>query len=187
MKYTFIFLLIGTLFTKAHAYSNSDSLAYHLQRKKINSMLAQRAQKFGQYDESLKKHTGIFGFQTKKDIRRSNEILMDIVKTDNDIYRELKILLEYRIFQQTQVQSRSKETEQSTLGYMNTINKLRTQIDVLKADAEEQQRQDEKTRKILIIAVLALSALIFLMLVFRKRKTTPVKSKRTTRKTTRRA
>src|SRR5438874_12358680 len=78
--------------------SNSDSLAYQLQRTKINQMLEVRRQKFGQYDQSLAKHTGIFGLQTKKDIRRSNDILMDIVKTDDDIFRELKILMDYRVF-----------------------------------------------------------------------------------------
>ncbi|SHM06457.1 hypothetical protein SAMN05216524_101691 [Mucilaginibacter sp. OK098] len=150
-------------------------------------MLAQRAQKFGQYDESLTKRTGIFGFQTKKDIRRSNDILMDIVKTDNDVYRELKILFDYRVFQQTQIQDHSRETEQSTLGYMITINKLRKQIEVLKADAEEQRQQDEKIRNILIITVLALAAFIFLMFAFRKRKRTPVKRKTTARKSNRRA
>jgi hypothetical protein len=186
MKNFILLILFSVLSAGVYAHANNDSLAYKLQRKKINSMLAQRAQKFGQYDESLTKHTGIFGFQTKKDIRRSNDILMDIVKTDNDIYKELKILLDYRIFQQTQVQNHSQETEQSTLGYMNTINKLRTQIDVLKADAEAQQQQDEKIRNILIIAVLALSGLIFLMLMFRKRKRPPVKAKRTTRATKRR-
>ena len=87
--------------------SNSDSLAYQLQRAKINQMLENRRQKFGQYDQSLKMHTGIFGLQTKKDIRRSNDILMDIVKTDDDIFRELKILMDYRVFQQQQAQTHS--------------------------------------------------------------------------------
>ncbi|MDB5090449.1 MAG: hypothetical protein JWR09_4443 [Mucilaginibacter sp.] len=183
----FILLLLFSFFAASvFSRQSSDSNAYKLQRKKINTMLAQRAQKFGQYDESLTKHTGIFGFQTKKDIRRSNDILMDIVKTDNDVYRELKILFDYHVFQQTQIQDHSKETEQSTLGYMITINKLRKQIDVLKADAEAQRQQDEKIRNILIIAVLALTAFIFLMLTFRKRKRPPVKAKRTTRTTKRR-
>ncbi|WP_073400257.1 hypothetical protein [Mucilaginibacter sp. OK098] len=187
MKITFLFILFNIFAICVYSKQSSDSIAYKLQRKKINTMLAQRAQKFGQYDESLTKRTGIFGFQTKKDIRRSNDILMDIVKTDNDVYRELKILFDYRVFQQTQIQDHSRETEQSTLGYMITINKLRKQIEVLKADAEEQRQQDEKIRNILIITVLALAAFIFLMFAFRKRKRTPVKRKTTARKSNRRA
>ncbi len=160
-----IFLILFSIWSVAvFAQRNTDSLAYQLQRKKINAMLAQRAQKFGQYDQSLSMHTGIFGLQTKKDIRRSNDILMNIVKTDNDIYRELKILLEYRTFQQTQVQSHSKEAEQSNLGFMNTINKLRAQIDTLKADAEQQQQQQEETRNIFVIVLILMFASILLLL-----------------------
>src|ERR1700748_1344320 len=96
-----VFVLMLLSLTASAQY-RSDSIAYQLQRKKINAMLAERTKKFGLYDESLSKHTGILGLQTKKDIRRSNDILMDIVKTDNDIYKELKILLEFRTFQQKQ-------------------------------------------------------------------------------------
>lgn len=186
MRITFLFILFNILAVCVYSKQSSDSIAYKLQRKKINTMLSQRSQKFSQYNESLAKHTGIFGLQVKKDLRHSNDILMDIVKTDNDIYLELKILLDYRVYQQAQAQSHANETEASTIGYMNTINKLRKQIEALKADAEEQQQQEEKIRNILIIAVLALAALIFLMLTFRKRKRPPVKAKRTTRTTKRR-
>ncbi len=123
--------------TNIFAQPNSDSLAYELQRKKINSMLAVRAQKFGKYDQSLSQHTGIFGLQTKKDIRRSNAILMDIVKTDNAIYKQLKILLDYRTFQQTQVADKSKEIESTNLHYMNTINILQRQNEKLTKEAND--------------------------------------------------
>lgn len=143
---------------------NSDSLAYQLQRAKINQMLELRRQKFGLYDESLQKHTGIFGLQTKKDIRRSNDILMDIVKTDDDIFRELKILMDYRVFQQQQAQSRSSQTESVTLAYMNTINRLRQQIDRLKQQAQqEKEHQAGLLRIFMIIAVLMLASILYLL------------------------
>jgi hypothetical protein len=171
VKKIFLFTLTILLSANVFAQANSDSAAYQQERKKINSMLAARSIKFGQYDESLTKHTGIFGFQTKKDIRRSNEILMDIVKTDDDIYRELKILLEYRMFQQTQVQSHSKETEESNLAYMNTINRLRDQVDHLRAINEKQQDQQERTQRIHIgIFILMLALILFLSLRKSKRK-----------------
>jgi hypothetical protein len=149
------------------AQPNPDSVAYQLERGKINAMLAQRAQKFGQYDQSLAMHTGIFGFQTKKDIRRSNDILMDIVKTDDSIYGEIKILLDFRTFQQSQVQGHAKEVEDNTIGYMNAINKLRGQVAQLKAEADKQQREDVKTKRI-FIGLLALALLVILLLVRRK-------------------
>ena len=169
MKKIILLCLICFLSLDVWAQVNSDSLAYQLERKKINNMLAERTSKFGQYDESLSMHTGIFGFQTKKDIRRSNDILMDIVKTDNDIYKELKILLEFRTFQQTQVQSHSKETEENNIGFMNTINRLRNQVDQLKADADKQERQQEKTQRLHIVVFIFMLMLISYLL-FRKSK-----------------
>jgi hypothetical protein len=145
MKNIILFAVTCFLFTSVFAQINSDSLAYELQRKKINSMLDVRAQKFGKYDQSLSQHTGIFGLQTKKDIRRSNDILMDIVKTDNAIYKELKILLDYRTFQQTQVIDKSKEIETTNLHYMNTINVLRRQNEKLTKEANEMLLQHERS------------------------------------------
>lgn len=169
MKYFLILFFISFSFTTIYAQPNSDSLAYQLQRKKINNMLTARTQKFGQYDESLKMHTGIFGFQTKKDIRRSNDILMDIVKTDDGIYKELKILLDFRTFQQTQVQTHAHETEESTITFMSTINKLRQQIDQLKTDAEKQQKHEDKTRNIFIVIIILTSILLLFSLRRRRR------------------
>src|SRR3954471_19405933 len=144
MKNILLFAVLVLLFPPAQAQTKSDSLAYQLQRKKINSMLAVRTQKFGRYDQSLSQHTGIFGLQTKKDIRRSNDILMDIVKTDNEIYKQLKILLDYRTFQQTQVLDWAKENETTNLAYMRNINKLRDINAQLKKDAETAEMQQER-------------------------------------------
>ena len=148
------------LFANVFAQANSDSVAYQRQRQKINDMLAVRSQKFGQYDKSLSEHTGIFGFQTKKDIRRSNDILMDIVKTDDNIYKELKILLEYRAFQQRQIQSHSKEAETINQNYINLISKLRQQNAVLKASA---QKADTMQYVYILIIVLMIASILFLI------------------------
>jgi hypothetical protein len=136
----------------AVAQNNADSLAYELQRKKINAMLTERAQKFGQYDASLSMHTGIFGLQTKKDIRRSNEILMDIVKTDNGIFKELKVLLDYRAYQQ----NRTAEIESSNLAYMGTINRLRNQNEQLKKELAGDGDSWRSKQKIFVITIIVL-------------------------------
>ncbi len=160
-------ILIGVLcflFAGVYAQAGSDSAAYQRQRKKINSMLAVRSQKFGQYDESLSKHTGIFGLQTKKDIRRSNDILMDIVKTDNDIYRELKILLDYRAFQQTQAVDKSKEVEGTALESMYTITRLQNQLEKLKKQDDENIRLSDKASLNFKIIVFILVGIILFLL-----------------------
>ena len=153
MKKTFLFIFI-CLSSNTFAQTNADSLAYELQRTKINNMLTVRSQKFDKYDQSLSKHTGIFGLQTKKDIRRSNDILMDIVKTDNAIYKQLKILLDYRMFQQTQAVDKSKEIESTNLHYMSTINTLRGQNEKLTKEANEMLVQHERSSRNFIVIII---------------------------------
>jgi hypothetical protein len=171
MKNIVLFGFICLLSTKTLAQPYTDTLTYHIERTKINSMLQARASKFGQYDESLRQHTGIFGLQTKKDIRRSNDILMDIVKTDDDIYRKIKILMEYRVFQQTQAQTHSQESDQNNLGFMNTINKLRNELDKIKTiNAEQEQHQKNITRWVVLVFILLLGSILYLFMQNRKLK-----------------
>jgi len=168
-KFTFLFMVClwhAPVF--AQTTQNSDSLAYQLQRKKINNMLDERHRKFGQYDESLKKHTGIFGLQTKKDIRRSNDILMDIARTDDSIFIQTKILLSYRTFQQQQAEVKSSQVQDYSLGYMNTINRLRDQIERMKREAADAQKHHEKVERTYIIAfVLMLGSILFILFIKR--------------------
>lgn len=160
----FLFFIAVDVHAQTNAQVSADSVAYQLQRKKINSMLDMRKLRFGQYEQSLNDHTGIFGLQTKGDIRRSNDILMDIVKTDDQIYKELKILLEYRAFQQRQIQNHTKEAETINLGYMGLINKLRQQNLQLKADAKHVVEQKASAQRIyIIIIVLMLASILFLL------------------------
>lgn len=164
LLYLFCFWDTGMLHAQTNSQISADSIAYQLQRKKINGMLDMRKQRFGQYQQSLNEHSGIFGLQTKNDIRRSNNILMDIVKTDDNIYKELKILLEYRAFQQRQIQNHTKEAESINQGYMTTINKLRQRNLQLKADFQKAVEQKQSSqRNYIIIIVLMLASILFLL------------------------
>lgn len=161
-----LFCLIGVLQALAQTSLNSDSVAYQLQRQKINNMLTARKQKFGQYEQSLSQHTGIFGFQTKDDIRRSANILMDIAKTDDNIFRELKILLEYRDFQQRQIQNHSREAETTAAGYMEVISRLQKQNAKLKADLQlAQQHQGISQTVYMVIGVLILASILIRLFI----------------------
>lgn len=162
MNFSKYILFLSLFFWFGNAFSQAtDSLAYQLQRTKINNLLAKRSITFNQYFQSLDRHTGIFGLQTKKDIRRSNEILMDIVKTDNTVFKELKILLDYRTTVQTEVQSKSNESENRNYGFIKTINLLRDQAQNLQAEAAENSRQAERYQYFLIAAVALIIILIF--------------------------
>jgi hypothetical protein len=145
-------------------------LSLSIAAQKINAMLDVRRQKFGQYSESLSQHTGIFGLQTKNDIRRSNEILMEIVQSDEEIFRQTKILLDYRAFEQTQVQTHTKDIENSNLGYMTTINKLRAALDQERAGADKERRNQE-TMKMILFLVTGVTILVSILIVIRKKRT----------------
>jgi ABC-type xylose transport system substrate-binding protein len=149
---------------------NTDSLAYQQQRKIINGLLDKRSRKFNQYQQSLATKTGIFGWQTKKDIRRSGEILMDIAQTDNVIFKQLKILLDYKTFAQTQVVAKSTESETQVVAYMKTINKLREQNDKLQQEQAKETDSYRKTKTTYLIAILALIAVSIFLLLTRKPK-----------------
>jgi hypothetical protein len=162
-----LILISGVLFflcCDVFAQQNIDSATYQRQRQKINSMLAVRSQKFSRYDKSLSEHTGIFGLQTKKDIRHSNDILMDIVRTDNDIYKQLKILLDYRVFQQEQAVDKSKEAEGTALESMYTINRLQKQLEKLKKEQDKKETEHSHEALYFKISVFILVLIILFIL-----------------------
>lgn len=163
----FIFFAIASATAFGQSPVNSDSVAYQLQRQKINNMLNARKQKFGQYQQSLSQHTGIFGFQTKDDIRRSAGILMEISKTDDAIFRELKILLEYRDFQQKQIQNHSHDAETANDAYLKVINHLQQQNTHLKQQVKEAEEHFGTRQNIYLIVIVFMGASILLFL-FRK-------------------
>ncbi|MET1055215.1 MAG: hypothetical protein ABWY16_07890 [Pedobacter sp.] len=153
IRFLLLFLLIsGGL--NAMALQN-DTSAYQFQRLKINGLLAERSAKFGQYDLSLNARTGIFGLQTKNDLRNSNEILRGIILSDNNIFRELKILMNYKDQEVQQVQSNASNTNKRIEGYMLTIKKLQQQNDELKAKtAQVAEKKDTNTYLIIVLGII---------------------------------
>jgi hypothetical protein len=151
------FLLLSLFVsTSIHAMAlQADTSAYQFQRLKINSLLAERSAKFGQYDLSLNARTGIFGLQTKNDLRNSNEILRGIILSDNNIFRELKILMNYKDQEVQQVQSNASSTNKRIEGYMLTIKKLQQQNDELKEKAAKvTEKKDSNTYLIIVLGVI---------------------------------
>src|SRR5690554_2014778 len=92
-KYTLAlwFIVLGTCPLRAQ-----DSLDYEIQRQKVNTLLKDRSERFGQFYESLESKTGIFGLKTKKDMQKSIDILKAIVLNDNHILKETQILVRYK-------------------------------------------------------------------------------------------
>lgn len=142
----------------------TDTSAYQTQRLRINALLAERSAKFGQYEQSLDERTGIFGFQTKKDIRRSNEILRQIVLNDNNIFRELKTLMEYKDLQVTAVKSNAEQVDSRVRNYQLAIKKLQDQNEQLRNEVKSQQKGKVSTNIIIILLLIALTVLAWFFL-----------------------
>lgn len=141
-----------------------DTSAYELQRLKINALLAERSSKFGQYDESLNTRTGIFGFQTKRDIKNSNEILRQITLNDNAIFKELKVLLEYKDLQMQEVKTVSTTNDERIQNYRRTIKALQDQNQKLSASLEKNEKGKDLSFVLLIFFIVANAFLVYLVI-----------------------
>jgi hypothetical protein len=166
MKKAIIFLLsIVSLGNIAFA---QDSSAYELQRNKINALLAERSAKFGQYEESLNARTGIFGFQTKRDIKNSNEILRQIAINDNNIFTELKVLLDYKDLQFQEVKSNVDHNQLRIDSYKKTIRDLQVKNEELLGYNQKIDRSTDRLQLLLLLFVVTTAICIFM--IYRKNK-----------------
>ncbi|SHG54242.1 hypothetical protein [Pedobacter caeni] len=162
IKNLLLLLLLG--FGLQAAAFQSDTSAYQIQRLKINGLLAERSERFGQYDQSLDARTGIFGFQTKRDIKNSNEILRQIVLNDNNIFKELKILMDYKDQEVKEVINTANTTNSRIGAYMLSIKKLQDQNQFLKKEAQQAEKGKTFYVYVIIFLVLALGGTAFVLL-----------------------
>jgi len=142
-------------------FAQSDSSAYEVQRIIINQLLAERSSRFGQYENSLDKRTGIFGLKTKKDMQFSNDILRQIVLTDNDIFSELKILLDYKDLEKEQVKIRAETVEGRIGRYQTTIIGLQQENEKLRTETEKKNEDYDKQSIYLLLLAISLFASIW--------------------------
>jgi len=165
-KYIVLMLMVAFACT---ANAQSDTSAYQIQRLKINSLLAERSAKFGQYEASLNERTGIFGFQTKDDIRHSNEILREITLNDNNIFKELKVLMDYKDLQAKQIENNASTNKERMQGYMLAIKKLQEQNQVLRNEVKKQESAESFAWYVVTFLILTIIGLAWI--VYRKFKT----------------
>ncbi len=167
-----IFVMLCTLpfvtESVAQTVVNQDSLAFELQRQKVNHLLDQRTQRFGHYDESLRQRSGIFGMKSRRDMQRSIDILLDIARTDNEIFIETKKLLNhkdqllsYQEFEKSRIQELADEYDQRINSYIQTISKLQKEQDYLRQELSRQQNKAGLYAGLLLLIVLGALAWAF--------------------------
>lgn len=161
-------ILILLSFTVTNVSAQNDSSAYEAQRKKINQLLEERSGRFGQYESSLDKRSGIFGLKTKKDMQFSNDILRQIVLTDNAVFSELKILLDYKSLEKQQVEEKAETIEARIERYKTSITKLQQENEKLRIQAEKNIAESDKQTAGLFILIITLIVSIWYIFKLKK-------------------
>lgn len=160
----YFFLFFTLSYSQSYA---QDSLAYEVQRQRVNDLLDQRSARFGQFNQSLEAKTGIFGLKTKKDMQASIDILREIVQTDNNIFKETKVLLDYKDMEKSFISYQAEENKDRINGYVNTISKLQKQQEAQNLQIQELENQSSRY---LTLLVFCLILVIILSIAFYKLK-----------------
>lgn len=146
-----------------------DTLAYEVQRQRVNSLLEQRSARFGQFDQSLKARTGIFGLKTKKDMQASIDILKEIVRTDNNIFKETKVLLDYKDMEKTFISSEAQQSTKRINGYISTISKLEKKQEEQLLTIQQLQQRSSRYLVVSLFSILLVIVLVLFLIKNRKR------------------
>lgn len=154
-------LLLLSVVVKASAIS-ADTSGYY--RKQLQKLLLEREQKFNSYSQSLQERNGIFGGKTKKDILRSNEILKDLVKNDNQIIDVLNRVVDFRNYEKASMVYDKLEHEQHVDHLLQATDTLSKQVNALK----QQNNKLKANNRWLVVLAIALFILALVMCLKRK-------------------
>ena len=116
---------------------------------------------FNEYADQIKKRTGIFGQQTKRDIKKARDILLIIVEKDNEVIAELERMLDTRQMEYFDAGIDKQRAEEKTDRIIGIIDQLKDQQDKLLEENEKLRRKHGISRMIAIIA--GLMAAMFLI------------------------
>lgn len=169
MRYAFILftvLLSSSYFGIAQSVVNIDSVNFVKQRERVNNLLQERSKRFGDFDGSLRKKTGVFGiFKSKKDMQKSIDILRDIVITDNRLFLETKKLLDIKNNESDRNESMVIEYDKQISAYMHTIAKLQQENEKLRAQIHK--LDSKQNINYLLTYVLAIVIMVLVFVIFR--------------------
>jgi hypothetical protein len=129
-------------------------------RKDLQQLLDERKAKFDSYTSSLDKRSGIFGNKTKKDIQASNEVLINIVQTDNRIISTLYRVIDLRNLETSNTKFDVLKQNQNYDNLLNATDTLSKQVSVL---SDTNKALKSKTLKFQTLFYVALALLIFML------------------------
>lgn len=169
MKHIFLITLLLCIFKISQGQDSTivkaDSMTFEAQRELVNHLLDERSRRFGEYDESLQKKTGVFGlFKTKKDMQKSIDILRQVVLNDNNIFIETRKLLDLKDAQSERYQRLAAEYDNQVSAYMKTITKLQNENDKLREELKSMENTDRGSGIMLYISIIVIIGLIIALI-----------------------
>jgi hypothetical protein len=143
MKLHFFFIILLSSFLSTPAFSRKSAQEKET-REHLIQLVNERKERFETFNKAIETKSGIFGNQTKKDIKAANEVLIDLVKTDNRIIFELQRLLDYKSYEKTEqtysLNTNALKTDQY-LTAIDNLNKKNEQLTKKNVDLARQARR----------------------------------------------
>lgn len=150
-------LLIVFLFLALPSAGAEGSLS---DKEQLKQLLQERKDRFDRYMSSLQEKSGWFGGKSKKDLLRSQEILVEIVRLDNRMISVLNRQLDYKNFEKTEMTYNSLQDYEKQNQLLQELNHSR------KALAELQKKQSDALKTIRIRTTVLVLAFLTALLAF---------------------
>jgi len=134
-------------------------------RQELMNLLQERKQKFDAYSASLEKRSGIFGGKTKKDMQRSNEVLTEIVRTDNRIISTLNRVADFKTFEKVNMNYDLMQCNERVQNLQNATDAMRKQVDALTIlNTALKNKSDNLLKVVYVLSILLVLSGIFIVL-----------------------
>ena len=153
-------LLINPMFLFAY---DADTSGFY--RKELQQLLQARQEKFASYSKSLEQRSGIFGNKTKNDIKESNQVLINLVKTDNHIIEVLNRVVDFRNYEKVTMNYDIIENKHHLKNLLQATDTLSKQVTVL---TDSNSKLKSKNKKIMGLVYFLSFILILLFLKYRR-------------------
>ena len=102
--------------------------------------------------------------QTKRDVKNSNEILRQIAINDNAIFKELKVLLDYKDLQMQEVKTVANTSDERIQNYRRTIKGLQDQNLSLQQELKKGEKNKDLAFILLMIFIGVNGFLVYLVM-----------------------
>lgn len=134
-------------------------------REELHKLLQERKKKFDSYSESLKKRSGIFGGKTKTDMQRSNNVLIDIIESDNKIISVLNRVVDFKTYEKVNMNYDLLSCNERVENLQHAVAALNKQMNILSSSNASLEKRAHNLKSLsTAFGILILLLLLFIVL-----------------------